>query len=193
MDRLLLVGGYIRKRKVKARRKAVKAPVTCRWLKDSKEIAALRKEMSEEQGGLDPVLGEPLRKPVLDHDHADGHCRGVLSQCVNTWEGYITKYWMKYVAEYTDCSLSEALRRMADYLENDYSDLPFHKNYRDDMTKFLRRCSKATIIARAKKDLNLDIPEDLTKHEAIEAYMQEFIKHTEERDFYVGDQRETCV
>lgn len=185
-----MVGGDIRKRKVKARRKAVKAPVTCKWLKDSKEIAALREEMSEEQSGLDPVLGEPLRKPVLDHDHADGHCRGVLSQCVNTWEGYITKYWMKYVAEYTDCSLSEALRRMADYLENDYSDLPFHKNYRDDMTKFLRRCSKATIIARAKKDLNLDIPEGLTKHEAIEAYMQEFIKYTEERDFYVGDQRD---
>lgn len=187
------MGGDIRKRKVKARRKAVKAPVTCRWLKDSKEIAALREEMSEEQDGLDPVLGEPLRKPVLDHDHADGHCRGVLSQCVNTWEGYITKYWMKYVAEYTDCSLSEALRRMADYLENDYSDLPFHKNYRDDMTKFLRRCSKATIIDRAKKDLNLYISDDLTKHEAIEAYMQEFIKYTEERDFYAGDQRETSV
>lgn len=56
------------------------------------------------------------------------------------------------------------------------------------MTKFLRRCSKATIIARAESDLGLVINSEYTKHEAIEAYMQEFIKKTEERDFY-GDEK----
>ncbi len=77
---------------------------------------------------------------------------------------------------------------MADYLEKDYSDFPLHKNYRDDMTKFLRRCSKATIISRAKSDLGLDIPEEITKHQAIESYMQEFITQSEKRDFY-GDEK----
>lgn len=182
MDRKISFGGIIAKRKI--RKKAVKAPVADGWLKDSKDIANFRKVLSEEQGGLDPILCEPLRKPCLDHDHMTGHCRGVLSQCVNTFEGYVLKYWMKYCNEYTDCSLSEALRRMADYLEKDYSDLPLHKNYRDDMTKFLRRCSKAAIVERAVSDLGLEIHPDVGKHEAIEAYMKEFIKQTEERDFY---------
>ncbi|BDU13526.1 hypothetical protein [Escherichia phage phiWec189] len=186
MDRQGSSGGIIAKRKI--RKKAVKAPVHNGWLKDSKDIANFRKELSEEQDGLDPILCEPLRKPCLDHDHLTGRCRGVLSQCTNTFEGYVLKYWMKYCNEYTDCSLSEALRRMADYLEKDYSDFPLHKNYRDDMTKFLRRCSKATIIARAESDLNLVIDPECTKHEAIEFYMQEFIKKTEERDFY-GDEK----
>lgn len=154
------------------------------WVKDAKQIAAFRATLSKEQKGLDPVLGEPLRKPCLDHDHFDGKCRGVLSQCVNTFEGYVLKAWMKYVSEYTQTSLSTALRNMADYLEQDFSQYPIHGNYKDDMVKFLRRCTNDKIIERAMTDLGLVIPDGTAKHDSLTMYIAEFVKQAEERDEY---------
>lgn len=152
------------------------------WVKDAKQIAAFRALLSKEQNGLDPVLGEPLRKPCLDHDHFGGRCRGVLSQCVNTFEGYVLKAWMKYVSENTETSLSTALRNMADYLEQDFSQYPLHGNYKDDMVKFLRRCTNEKIIERAMTDLGLAIPDGTTKHDSITLYVTEFVRQAEERN-----------
>ncbi|AGZ17597.1 endonuclease VII [Escherichia phage 4MG] len=151
------------------------------WVKDARQIAAFREKLILEQGGLDPVLGEPLRKPCLDHDHFDGKCRGVLSQCVNTFEGYVLKAWMKYVSAYTETSLSTALRNLADYLEQDFSGYPIHAGYKDDMLKFLRRCTNEKIIERAESDLGLIIPKGTQKHDSITLYLTEFVRQTEER------------
>lgn len=139
--------------------------------------------MIKEQNGLDPVLGEPLRKPCLDHDHFDGRCRGVLSQNVNTFEGQVLKAWMKYVSEYTQTSLSDALRNLADYLERDVSKNKIHGTYLADMTKFLKRLTTETIRRRGMEDLKLDIPDTKTKTEAVEMYLIEFIKQTEEHSW----------
>lgn len=134
----------------------------------------------KDQNGLDPILGEPLRKPCLDHDHFDGRCRGVLSQCVNTFEGQVLKAWMKYVSEYTQTTLSDALRNLAGYLEQDASGSKIHGSYLADMTKFLKRLTTETIRRRGLEDLGLDIPDTKTKTEAVEMYLTEFIKQTEE-------------
>lgn len=149
------------------------------WVKDAKQIAAFREQLILSQNGLDPVLGEPLRRPCLDHDHFDGKCRGVLSQNINTFEGYILKAWMKYVSEYTNTSLSEALRNLANYLEQDFSKFPFHGGYKDDMLKFLWRCTNDKIIERAETDLGLRIPAGTQKHDSITLYMTEFVRQTE--------------
>ena len=133
-------------------------------MKDAKQIAAFRNKLILEQQGLDPILGEPLRKPCLDHDHFEGKCRGVLSQCVNTFEGYVLKAWMKYVSENTQTSLSTALRNLADYLEQDFSGYPLHGGFKNDMLKFLRRCTNEKIIERAKGILMER--ENLTEREA---------------------------
>lgn len=135
--------------------------------------------MIKDQGGLDPILKEPLKRPCLDHDHFDGKCRGVLSQCINTFEGYVLKAWMKYVSPNTETSLSEALRNMADYLEQDFYRNPFHSSYKEDMVKFLRRCTNEKIIERAKNDLDMDIPVGTRKDESILLYMTEFIRQVE--------------
>lgn len=151
------------------------------WVKDAKQIAAFREKLILQQGGMDPILGEPLRKPCLDHDHFDGKCRGVLSQCVNTFEGYVLKAWMKYVSSYTETSLSTALRNLADYLEQDFSSYPIHAGYKDDMLKFLRRCTNEKIIERAEADLGVIIPKGTPKQESIRIYLTEFIKQAEDR------------
>lgn len=129
------------------------------------------------------MLGEPLRKPCLDHDHFDGRCRGVLSQNVNTFEGQVLKAWMKYVSEYTQTSLSDALRNLADYLEQDVSENKIHGTYLADMTKFLKRLTAETIRRRGMEDLKLDIPDTKTKTEAVEMYLIEFIRQTEKHSW----------
>lgn len=149
-------------------------------MRTTKQIADLRVELAKAQGGLDPILNEPLRKPCLDHDHFDGRCRGVLSQCTNTFEGLVLKAWMKYVSSYTETSLSQALRNMADYLEQDGSQSMIHGGYLADMTKFLKRITNDTIKARALKDLDLHIPEDADKSTSINLYLEAFVKATEE-------------
>ena len=143
-------------------------------MKDAKQIAAFRNKLILEQQGLDAILGEPLRKPCLDHDHFEGKCRGVLSQCVNTFEGYVLKAWMKYVSENTQTSLSTALRNLADYLEQDFSGYPLHGGFKNDMLKFLRRCTNEKIIERAKA-------EGTQKQDSLLLYLTEFVKQTEEK------------
>lgn len=150
------------------------------WVKTAKQIADHRNELIAEQDGLDPILKEPLKKPCLDHDHFDGRCRGVLSQCTNTFEGFVLKAWMKYVSEYTQTSLSDALRNLADYLESDGSRSKIHGSYLADMTKFLKRVSKETVKTRALNDLGLVIPEEKDKTESIKLYLEAFIKRSEE-------------
>lgn len=153
------------------------------WVKTMKQIADYREMLTKQQNGLDPVIGEPLRKPCLDHDHFGGRCRGVLSQCVNTFEGQVLKAWMKYVSEYTQTSLSDALRNLADYLEQDVGGNKIHGAYLADMTKFLRRLTTETIRRRGLSDLGLDIPDTKTKTESVEMYLTEFIKQTEENSW----------
>lgn len=87
---------------------------------------------------------------------------------------------MKYVSLHTETSLSTALRNLADYLERDFSSYPLHPSYKDDMLKFLRRCSNEKIIERAKQDLGLDISSTTKKQDSIILYLKEFVRQTEE-------------
>lgn len=156
---------------------------SAKWVKTSAQIAKMREELASEQGGLDPILNEPLKKPCLDHDHFTGRVRGVLSQCTNTFEGYVLKAWMKYVSSYTNTSLSDALRNLADYIEGDHRLNAIHGSYLSDMTKFLKRLTNETIKLRAEKDLGLIIPESCNKTESIHKYLDEFIRQTEDYNY----------
>lgn len=152
------------------------------WIGTTSQIKDFREKTILEQEGLDPILLQPLRKPCLDHDHwGRGEARGVLEQCVNTWEGYVVKYWMKFVQHNTDRSLSFALRTLADYLERDFSHNPLHLSFISDMRKHLERCNKATIVKKAKDDLNIElIEEEMTQEELIVSYLEAFIIKCEE-------------
>lgn len=151
------------------------------WVKTDKQIAALRATLLEEQKGLDPILNEPVHGVAcLDHDHFDGRVRGVVSQCVNTFEGQVLKAWMKYVSPYTETSLSTALRNLADYLEQDTSDKHFHGKHMDTMKTTVKKWSSETIRRKSLEDFGVEIDESLDKTETVRAYMTEFIKQVEE-------------
>lgn len=87
-------------------------------LKDSKEAAQYRNELLKKQKYIDPIIKEPIKKPVLDHYHFDNqHCREVLQNEVNAWEGKVQNSFKRYLGHLTDKPLHEVLRNLADYLE----------------------------------------------------------------------------
>lgn len=89
-----------------------------RRLKNPKEAATLRSELLKKQGGIDPITKEVIRKPVLDHFHeGNQHCRQVLQNEVNAWEGKVVNSFHRYMKHLTDKPLPEILRNLADYLE----------------------------------------------------------------------------
>jgi hypothetical protein len=114
-----------------------------------KENIAWREAKAKKQGGLCKITGLPLIRPVCDHSHATGRVRGVLSNEVNLFEGKAVNAWMRHVIYtlpkdmkneffYADC-----LRRMADYLEADYSKHPFHPSFTKDLVLKFKRLKGA--------------------------------------------------
>lgn len=106
----------------------------------------------------------------------------MLSQPANTWEGYVVKYFQKYCSNYTELSVSEALRNLADYLESDYwLKNKLHHRGIEMQRKHLERMSKDKIAIEAKKEFGLTLdPSELTQEEMIVLYLKEFIKKHEE-------------
>lgn len=91
-------------------------------LKDAKEAAVYRKELLIKQKGIDPILGIKITKPVLDHFHqGHQHCREVLQNEVNGWEGRVANSFKRCLGHLTDKPLHEVLRNLADYLERNAS------------------------------------------------------------------------
>ncbi|MCU6291933.1 hypothetical protein [Escherichia coli] len=91
-------------------------------LKDSKDAANYRNELLKKQNGIDPIINEPITKPVLDHYHyGNQHCRQVLQNEVNAWEGKVQNSFNRYMKHLTDKPLYEVLRNLADYLERNNS------------------------------------------------------------------------
>ncbi|AXC36779.1 DNA endonuclease VII [Escherichia phage UB] len=91
-------------------------------LKDSKDAANYRNELLKKQNGIDPIIKEPITKPVLDHYHyGNQHCRQVLQNEVNAWEGKVQNSFNRYMKHLTDKPLYEVLRNLADYLERNNS------------------------------------------------------------------------
>lgn len=87
-------------------------------LKDPKDAAVYRNELLKKQNGIDPIIGIKITKPVLDHLHSGNqHCREVLQNEVNGWEGRVVNSFKRCLGHLTDKPVYEVLRNLADYLE----------------------------------------------------------------------------
>lgn len=85
------------------------------WLKQWCECPILKQKISYEEA-------------VIDHKHktkaeklgeeGKGLLRGVLHFQANSWEGKVTNAFKRYGLHKFDVSLSQALRNLADYIEN---------------------------------------------------------------------------
>ena len=94
------------------------------------QLKKLRREQWLKQNKICPILGKEIeyKDAVFDHKHkrkADklgedgkGLLRGVLHFQANSWEGKVTNSFQRYGLHKLSISLSDALRRLANYLDN---------------------------------------------------------------------------
>lgn len=96
-------------------------------LRNTDEAAKFRNHLLGKQNHIDPITGEIIKDPVLDHAHfGEQRCRAVLQRECNSFEGKVQNAFNRYMKHLTDVPLSEVLRNLADYLERDNSKLPIH-------------------------------------------------------------------
>ena len=99
-----------------------------------KDLSSLRKEQWLKQDKKCPILNQEIsfEDSVMDHLHIskteikDGKIgengkallRGVLHKQVNSWEGKISNSFIRYGLHKFGINISDALRKLADFLEN---------------------------------------------------------------------------
>lgn len=83
------------------------------------DVARVRELLLKEQKGLDLLTGLPIppKQAVLDHDHSTQYVRGVLHRQSNAVLGKIENLWVRYLSYWYNGTLSEFLRKTADYIE----------------------------------------------------------------------------
>lgn len=158
------------------------------WLNNAEEIKKYREDHLPEDG-LCPILKNTPKNWCLDHDHFTLETRLPISQQANSFEGVVNKGFMKFCSSYTDLSISDCLRNLADYYEMDFFSTPLHYKGVEDLKKHLMRCKKSTIIERLAKNFNrttLYGTEEITEENSlqkdlVELYLNLFIKDLEEK------------
>lgn len=131
-----------------------------KWLKNANDVKEYRELLIKQQNGLCAVTQEPLISPVVDHDHLNFNTRGCLSSFVNMVEGRYFKYFMKYVQKHTALTYPEFLIKLGEYLNNDFSNNPWHFMSIDKIYKRLNYLTLPSLRAKIEKEFG-DVQEDL--------------------------------
>ncbi len=95
------------------------------------EIKKEKLRLLNQQQGIDPILKEVIqdRDSVCDHSHVTQHTRAALHRQSNAFEGLVFNAYKRCLEWITDKPLPELLRNLAEYLEQDYSDNPYHNGW----------------------------------------------------------------
>lgn len=103
-----------------------------------KQISEVKESLYNQQDGICPITGEnmALKDSVCDHDHQTQHVRAALHRQSNAFEGLVFNAYKRCLEWVTDKPLPELLRNLATYLEQDYSDNPYHTGW----TKKIQIC-----------------------------------------------------
>ncbi len=97
-------------------------------LYNTKDVQRIRELLLRQQKGIDPILKQNLllEDAVLDHDHVTQHCRAALHRQSNAFEGLVFNAYRRCLGWLTEESLPDILRNLADYLEMDFQNNPYH-------------------------------------------------------------------
>lgn len=105
-------------------------------------VPTVRSALLKQQGGKDAILQEEIKEAAcLDHDHKSMRVRAVLSRGMNAFEGEVYNSYKRRLQYLTDKPLPVILRRLADYLEVDYSQNPYHPAWMKKVKTEFRKLS----------------------------------------------------
>ncbi|UNA01107.1 putative DNA endonuclease [Erwinia phage Loshitsa2] len=120
-------------------------------------------QLAAKQGGVCPLCGGALDfsikgnkgdSVVVDHDHITGRIRGALHRSCNGGEGKVASAAGRWIVGSMQDSqkIAQALHRVADYLEQEPTELIYHSHKSDDDKREIRaareRKRRAEIKAR---------------------------------------------
>ena len=94
----------------------------------TKEIREERLRLYNLQKGIDPILKQHVEfdTTTCDHDHFKHNTRAALHRQTNSFEGRVVNAYIRGLRWLTDLPLPDILRNLAEYLEKDYSNNPYH-------------------------------------------------------------------
>lgn len=148
------------------------------WLKNTGQVADVRTEILENNNYKCEMSGEDIKRPSLDHCHETGCVRGVISQHGNTFEGYVLKYFKKYVEKHTELSLPEWLRSLATYYETDFRRGLHFRTIHDVQVK-LSNMTREDIVTQLRIDFELKADAKSDKPTLIRTYLAALAKKLE--------------
>lgn len=100
-------------------------------LYNPKDIEYIRNQFLIAQDNFDPILFQPLKASdsCLDHDHSTQLCRGALHKQSNVFEGLVTNAYKRCISWLSDDTLSNVLRRLANYYESEPAIKAYHSDW----------------------------------------------------------------
>lgn len=99
-------------------------------------IPVVRRKMLAEQGGLCLLCRTRVEdsQAVLDHDHASGHCRGVLHRGCNAMLGHLENNRPRHMLT-DDAKFAAFLANVMPYITMDVSHQPLHSTHKNAAEK----------------------------------------------------------
>lgn len=96
-----------------------KPEVVTETLYTTADVARTRQKLLKEQGGMDALTGLeiPPKQAVTDHNHHTQYVRGILHRQTNSAIGKFENIFRRYLSYWYEGTLSDFLRKAADYLE----------------------------------------------------------------------------
>lgn len=84
------------------------------------DVNRVRAYLIKQQGGVDPITGDQLVSPCLDHSHDSQLIRGALSREINVLIGKIENCYKRNISYWCVHDIPFLLRGIADYLEREH-------------------------------------------------------------------------
>lgn len=99
-------------------------------------IPVVRRKMLADQGNLCLLCQREVEdsQAVLDHDHATGHCRGVLHRGCNAMLGHLENNRPRHLLT-DDAKFGDFLKNIMTYISMDVSHQPLHSTHKSATEK----------------------------------------------------------
>lgn len=128
------------------------------------QIRSVAIKLARDQGGVCPLCGEPLDftikgvtgdSVVVDHCHITGRIRGALHRSCNGGEGKVASAAGRWVvgSMQSTPAIAAALRRIADYLDREPSDMVYytHKTPEEAAAALRMRARRRRVQRKARE------------------------------------------
>lgn len=146
---------------------------TSKTLYNATEVKKVRQVLLAKQKGLDALTGLPIpdKQEVLDHDHKTQYVRGVLHRQTNAVLGKLENLYIRYLSWWYSGSLSDFLRKAAEYIEKEHPKEYVHPGWiKSVTTQFRKLKSKDKDILLSKLGI-AECKNDLQRVNAFKKYI----------------------